>query len=132
MHRNYFLFEKQVSLLNHLILSCRISECFTHRRDELVIVLESNEKLYLRIGLNQQLPYILVYEAQVIKDPCIHFFKEIWGKRTESLKIVPYDKIIWINVDNFFLKCVFFGKDRNIFLLDSKNKIIRTFKKIKN
>ena len=132
MHRNYFLFERQVYSLNPLLSSCKISECFTHRRDELVIVLESDEKLYLRIGLNQQTPYILSYKVQVIKDPRIHFFKELWGRKIKNLKIFPYDKIVYITVDDFFLKCVFFGKKRNIFLLDSKKRIIQTFKKAKN
>jgi predicted ribosome quality control (RQC) complex YloA/Tae2 family protein len=68
-------------------------------------------------------------KAQIIKDPRIHFFKELTEKKTENLKIVPYDKIVYISVEEYRLKCVFFGKNRNIFLLDSKDAIVETFKK---
>lgn len=129
MHRNYFLFERQIHSLNKRLQSYTISECFTHRKDELVINLKSDEDFFLRIGLNPQTPYLLLYKAQVIKDPRIHFFKELNGKKTENIKIVPYDKIVYIIVQDFVLKCVFFGRDQNVILLDSQDTIIQTFKK---
>jgi predicted ribosome quality control (RQC) complex YloA/Tae2 family protein len=97
-----------------------------------VINLESDEELFLRIGLNPQTPYLLLYKAQVIKDPRIHFFKELTGKKTENIKIVPYDKIVYIIVQDFVLKCVFFGRDQNVILMDSQDTIIQTFKKTNN
>ena len=132
MHQNYYLFERQVFSLNRLCISSRIAECFTHRKDELVIALESGEKSFLRIGIGSQTPYILLFKAHVIRDPHTYFFKELLGKKINGFMIIPYDKIVYITVDNFFLKCVFFGKERNISLLDSEKRTIQTFKKSKN
>ena len=129
MHRNYYLFEKQVHSLNKRLQSCTISDCFTHRKDELVIILKSDEEWFLRIGLNSQLPYLMMDSPQVIKDPRIHFFKELTGKKTTNFKIVPYDKIVYLSAEEYRLKCVFFGKNRNVFMQDSKDTIIQTFKK---
>jgi len=129
MHRNYFLFEKQVQSLNKTFKSSTISDCFTHRKEELVLTFDSDKDMFLRIGLNQQTPYMVMNRAQVIKGPRIHFFKELTGEKSLNFKIIPYDKIVYIDMGNFVLKCIFFGRDRNVFLLDSKYSIIQTFKK---
>jgi len=130
MNRNYFLFEKQIHSLNKKLNSSAISGCFTHRKDELVIIIASNEEYYLRIGINSQTPYMLLDKAHVIKDPRVLFFKELTGKKTNNFNIIPYDKIVNIHIDDFILKCVFFGRERNIFLIESTNTIIQSFKKI--
>ena len=129
MHRNYFLFEKQVFSLNKRLQSSTITECFAHRKDELVLLLESDERYHLRIGVNSQKPYILLDKAQSIKDPHVFLFKEINGKTVETLNIKPYDKIIDIQIEEFTLKCIFFGKGNNVFLVNSTDKIIKSFKK---
>jgi len=129
MHRNYFLFESQVNSLNEKLQSSTISDCFTHRKDELVINLVSDEDFFLRVGLNPQIPYLLLYKAQIIKDPQIHFFKDIIGKKIEKIKIVPFNKIVFIHIENFVLECIFFGRDKNVILMDSQDTIIQTFKR---
>jgi predicted ribosome quality control (RQC) complex YloA/Tae2 family protein len=68
-------------------------------------------------------------KADAIKDPHVLFFKELTGKKTKNFNITPYDKIVDILVEEFTLKCVFFGKNRNLFLIDSNNKFIQSFKK---
>jgi predicted ribosome quality control (RQC) complex YloA/Tae2 family protein len=95
----------------------------------MVIHIDSDEELFIRIGLNSQTPYFLLYKAQSIKDPRIYFFKELTGKKIKNLEIIPYDKIISIMVKEYTLKCIFFGRDKNIALTGSENTIIQTFKK---
>ena len=129
MHRNYFLFEKQINSLNTLLKPSTISGCFTHRKDELVVIVNSNEEYYLRIGISSQTPYMLIEKSYPIKDPSTHFFNELNGKNIENFNILPYDKIVDIPVEHFSLKCVFFGRERNVFLMDSTTKIIQSFKK---
>jgi predicted ribosome quality control (RQC) complex YloA/Tae2 family protein len=106
-----------------------VCECFTHRKNELVIHLESDEDMFIRIGLNSHTPYFLKYKVQSIKDPRTFFFTEITGEKIKALKIIPYDKIIYILMHNYSLKCVFFGKEKNILLLNSEHAILETFKK---
>jgi len=129
MHRNYFLFEKQVQSLNKKIEQATISNCFTYRKDELVINFNSITDFYLRIGLNSQTPYLLLDKAHAIKDPRIYFFKELSGKKITKFEIALYDKIVDILVEDFTLNCIFFGRDKNVLLLDSYHKNIRSFKK---
>jgi predicted ribosome quality control (RQC) complex YloA/Tae2 family protein len=130
MHRNYFLFEKQVKYLSPQLKASTIVSCFTHRKNELVIHIDSDEELFLRISLDAQTPYFVTYKARNIKDPRTFFFKELNGKKIQKLKISPYDKIIYLITDDLRLKCIFYGKEKNIVLIDSEKKIISSFKKI--
>jgi len=72
---------------------------------------------------------MLIEKSYPIKDPSTHFFNELNGKNIEIFNILPYDKIVDIPVEHFSLKCVFFGRERNVFLMDSTTKIIQSFKK---
>jgi predicted ribosome quality control (RQC) complex YloA/Tae2 family protein len=89
------------------------------------------EEYFLRIGLDSQTPYILIFKAQNIKDPRTFFFEEINDEKINSIKIIPYDKLIYIETEKHTLECIFYGKEKNIRLKDKKEKIIGSFKKNK-
>ena len=131
MHRNYFLFKKQVEALNTSLQLSNIIGCFTHRKNELVVHISKKEDYFLRIGLNSQAPYILIYKVQNIKDPRTFFFEELNGEKIKSINIIPYDKIVYIKTDSYSLECIFFGKERNIVLKDKNKNILKFFKKNK-
>ncbi len=77
MHRNYFTFAAQANYLNKVLDQGHILACFTHRKNELVLEIESDEVYLLRIGVDPQKPYILLYNQQNIKDPRIDFFQSV-------------------------------------------------------
>ena len=129
MHRNYYLFEKQVQLLNKRLRTYRIVSCFTYRKNELIIHLRSEDELFLRIGLLAQSPYILTDNVRHIKDPRVFFFKILCEKSIDEIKIKPYDKLIYLHMDQYTLHCIFFGKEKNVLLINNDREIIETFKK---
>ena len=131
MHRNYYLFERQVYSLQKKLLSARLISCFTHRKNELVLRLENKDEYLLRIGLQVQTPYILLYPMQNIRDPRTHFFKEIIGNKITNIRIIPFDKLVYLDFKDYTIQCTFFGKVRNIYLLDSHNEVLESFKKQK-
>jgi predicted ribosome quality control (RQC) complex YloA/Tae2 family protein len=130
MHRNYFLFEKQVKSLSDRLTSSSILDCFTHRKNELVIRIQSQEEKFLRIGIETQTPYFLKYPVQRIKDPHTFFFANLNSQKIQDVRIIPFDKVIYIYTNKYILKCTFYGRDKNIKLLDSQNSIVESFKKI--
>ena len=77
MHRNYYTFAAQVNYLNKVLDQGLILACFTHRKNELVLEIESDDIYLLRIGIDPQKPYILLYNQQNIKDPRIDFFQSV-------------------------------------------------------
>ncbi len=132
MHRNYYLFDKQVEFLHNKLQSYQLTDCFTHRKEELVLRLTSDEEYLLRIGLNNLYPYILLYPYHEIRDPKARFFEKLNGQIISSFRIIPFDKIVYIDFERYTIRIVFFGKSLNIFLTDNHNKVIETFKKDKN
>jgi len=128
MHRNYYLFKRQVDFLNQKLNKAIITNCLTHRKDELVLEISATDSYFLRIGVQIYLPYLVLYKSQNIKDPCVNFFPEIFGHEINKFHIEPYDKIVYLQLDNFSLQMIFFGKNPNVFLLDGTNNILSSFK----
>ena len=128
MHRNYYTFASQTHFLNQVLNQTRIISCFTHRKNELVIEFESQQVHYLRIGIDPQQPYILVYDKQTIKDPKIDFFTPVCGEKIHSISIKPLDKYIQIATVNHRIDIKFYGKSANIYLFDNSANLIDSFK----
>jgi predicted ribosome quality control (RQC) complex YloA/Tae2 family protein len=126
MHRNYFLFYRQALYLTKMIKGKNIRDCFTHRKNELVLDLED---VFLRIGLFAHMPYILLYDRQGIKTPSAGFFQSLIGQRIEKCETIPFDKSVVIQLDTRALHCYFFGKSPNIYLTNPRGKTIDQFKK---
>lgn len=131
MYRNYFLFAEQVRWLNEEITSAVIEGCFTHRKSELVLQIQSDAVNFLRIGLQPSLPYILLSTVRNIKEAKIEFFQEITGQEIESIKIQPFDKLINIKCPDYYFKVHFYGSQPNVILFDRHGNEIDKFKKDK-
>lgn len=131
MHRNYFLFAEQVRWLNTKVSGAKIESCFSHRKSELVIQLNSDTNNFLRLGLQPYQPYVLLSTARNIKDAKISFFQDIVGEKIQNLKILPFDKLVHINLQNYFLKIYFYGSQPNVILFDKSENEIDYFKKSK-
>ncbi len=131
MHRNYFLFKKQVSNLKEQLQSALIVNCFSYRKDELIIECQNQEHYFLRINVQAHLPYILLDRAHKIRDPRIQIFEKIGKSRLKDIKIIPFDKKVYIQTEEYTLLCVFYGANQNIYLVKPDGTIETSFKKDK-
>jgi predicted ribosome quality control (RQC) complex YloA/Tae2 family protein len=129
MYRNYYLFKRQVEFLNQELKGASITDCYSHRKDELVLDITGESKFLLRIGVHINLPYLVLFETQNIRDPKVSFFPKILDQTINELRIEKYDKIIYLSCGQYKLEMIFFGKNSNIYLIDETNKIITGFKK---
>ena len=131
MHRNYYLFKHQLDFLNSTITHCKICRCYTYRKDELVLSLlpKDGGELSLRISVQIQFPYLLLYPGQHIKDPQIEFFPEITGQRILHFDLTPFDKLVSLKLTSYKITMIFFGQNPNILLIDENNQMRGTFKK---
>ncbi len=117
MHRNFYLFERQAKQLSPVLEGAEIIRCFTHRKDELVIVLKKEEEYFLRIGIARHLPYFLLYSSQNIRDASTSFFPEINDQKITAISAKPFDKIVELGITgDFRIEMVFYGKQPNIWL----------------
>ena len=126
MHRNYFLFYRQVQLLHERLSGKIIHNCFSYRKNELVLDVG---EFYLHIGIAPHIPYMLIYAPHVIKTPRSRVFLPVHGQIIRQCRILPFDKTVYIHTDNFTIQCYFFGKAPNIFLIDTGENTIDQFKK---
>lgn len=132
MHRNYFLFEKQVSNIRKQLQGVRITSCFSYRKDELTLECQKEEHYFLKINIQSHLPYLVHETAHNIRDPKIDLFTNLLNSRIKDIKIVRYDKKVTFVTETHMVQCIFYGSNRNIILTDLDGKIDSSFKKIKN
>jgi len=132
MHRNYYTFERQVTYLNQHFSEAIISDCYSHRKNELVLEIENEKLNLLRIGIDPQQPYLLKYSYQNIKDPKVRFFIQLKSQYIKSFRIIPFDKTVIITCSKNQIEITFYGKNANISLLDSDDRSIERFKKRDN
>jgi len=108
-----------------------IATCFSYRKDELVIEIKNQEHFFLRIGIQPHIPYIILDKAHNIRDPHIEIFKRLKNRRINDIKIYPYDKKVYLGMDNLVIHCIFYGPNQNIFLVSANGNIESSFKKNK-
>lgn len=128
MHNNYFLFETQVNWLNKFCTDAVIRECFTHRKSELVLRIETDKEYFLRCGISAALPYLVVYPAQKVNQNYTTFFKELQDLSITQFHIQKPDKYVILKTRTCQLHFRFFGSRPNIALFDENEKLIQTFK----
>ncbi len=129
MHRNYFIFERQVSEVHNMIKECVLQKCFTYRKDELILQFSGKKRHFLRIGLNLQTPYLLLTPFQNIKDPQTTFFESIRDQPLRKIYILPYDKRVILDFGGNRLQAIFYGKHPNVILQDADGRALVSFKK---
>jgi len=129
MHRNYFIFERQVSEIQRQLSGFILQQCFTYRKEELILHLGDKKQYFLRIGLNLQKPYLLLTDFQNIKEPQTSFFDSIRNQSLRDIYILPYDKRVMFDFGESGLQAIFYGKHPNVILHDSSGRTIASFKK---
>lgn len=127
MHRNFFLFEKQVQNLALLIEGSQILEAFTYRKNELIIILDDPAG-YLHISLDIQYPYLLFGEVFKIRKPKYQFFDILREQKIQKMKIAPFDKRVELLCDDHRLDMIFFGRTPNLNLYDCDGNLLESFK----
>lgn len=128
MYKNYFLFEKQVNEIKPLLLGRSIEKIFTYQKNEMVIELFEPDSLFLLINVSAHLPYLLLRSAHNIKQHKYQLFQEIQNSVICDLNIKLFDKQVIISFENYKMIAIFYGSQPNVFLLDSNNSIVNSFK----
>ncbi len=129
MHKNYYLFKHQADALQSQIKNTLIQNVYTFNKDEIVFELKSEKIIYLFCGINSANPYILLKRSAAKHKSKIELFPFLKGKIIRNLLIFPFDKIIFLNLDEYVIKIVFFGKGANVFIKDNKGRLVDNFKK---
>jgi predicted ribosome quality control (RQC) complex YloA/Tae2 family protein len=129
MHRNYFIFERQVTEINKTLSGAVLQSCFTYLKEELVLHFDHPTPYFLRIGLNLQRPYLLLTPVQRIRDPRTEFFGSLQGMTLADIHMLPYDKRMILDFNGYSLQAIFYGKHPNVILHDPGGSVVSSFKK---
>ena len=128
MHKNYFLFEKQINEIKPFLLGRNIKKIFTYQKNEVVIELSEPVPLFILINISTHLPHFLLQSAHNIKQHKYQLFQEIQNHIICDLYIQPFDKQVFIEFENYKIIALFYGTRPNVFLLDSNDSIVSSFK----
>ena len=132
MYNNYFLFKQQIEEISGDIVNSNILDIFTFRKDEIIFELQTttaNVK-YLCIGINSANPYILLKSFLPKHKSQIELFPFLIEKTIFKIFIIPFDKIIYFNIDDYTANAIFFGKGANLYIKNRSGVTIDSFKKI--
>ena len=128
MHKNYFLFEKQITEIKPLLLGRQVNKVFTFQKNELVLELSEPKSIYIQINISSTYPHVLAKPVYKIRQTKYDLFNEILGQTIYDINIRPFDKFITIDFDDCKWKLLFYGPSPNIFLIDSNGHQVNSFK----
>lgn len=128
MHKNYYLYEKQVNQIKPMILGKTIENIFTFQKNELLIELGEPRTHYLLINISVERPHFLLKPIFNISHSKYQLFQEIRGRIILDVMIHPYDKHITLDLGPELIEIYFYGKRPNIFLYDRNQKPMNSFK----
>ncbi len=129
MHRNFFWFEQQIKQLQNRALSSRVLSAFTLRKNEMILELEkAGEQILLHISMDVRFPYLLEGTARRFRQPKFQLFENVNGQVIRGMDIIPYDKHVRIELDDFLLEIFFYGANPNIHLFDKQGRRMASFK----
>lgn len=129
MHKNYYLFKKQIEQLKPILYDAQIISVFTVHKNELIFECVKEEKQYhlvARIAGNN--PLLMLRKAKNYKTARFQFFEALNGQAINNLAIRVYNKFIELSTTDFRIHLKFYSAQPNIFLLDTSGEIIEMFK----
>jgi len=128
MHKNYFLFEKQISEIKPLLLGRQVNKVFTFQKNELVLELSEPKSIFIQINISINYPYILTKPIYKIRQTKYDLFNELIGKTIYDIDIRLFDKFITIDINDYKLELLFYSASPNIFLIDYYGHQVNSFK----
>ena len=128
MHKNYFLFEKQLHELKPVLLGAQVEEIFTFRKNELIVKFGESATQYLHVGISAHQPYFYTETKWHGRGPKFNLFSRLQDKILYDISIQPFDKLIRLDFDEYILDLLFYGKKPNVYLLDRHLNLLDTFK----
>ena len=133
MHKNYYLFKRQIQQLTPgLIKNHIVKKVFTIKKNELIIQLKhqnSDHQSYLFISIQNDLPYIILSESVNEKKPRFYLFEEVNQSVLQNITIEDRNKFIHLYFDNYIIEAWFFGNSCNVLLKDKSRKLLNSFKR---
>ena len=128
MYKNYFLFEKQLQEIKPYLLGKSITNVFTYKKNEIVIELSDPDPLFLLINVSNHLPYFFAQPTFSVRQPKYQLFQELYDQAIYNIYIRSFDKHITLELEKNKIIIVFYGKQPNIFIMDSDETTINSFK----
>ncbi len=125
MHFHHYSLQHLSQYLNQHCQGQVIQSCISQNKNELVIVLEN---IHLRIGCHTPLTYIVTAkDFSRARKNVVELFSEIWGRSILKARVVPYERIMILELtNNLQLILKMHGIGANVMLREG-NDIIRLF-----
>ncbi len=127
MHRNFLLFEKQVSQISKQVIGKEIISVYTYRKNEIVI-LTNDDEFNLRICIDVNFPCFLLEKRAAIKQPKYELYKYLAKQQIKSISLKSSDKFIILETDEYSIHCIFYGKKPNILVNAADGRLKGSFK----
>jgi len=127
MYKNYYLFKCQVEQIKPAILGSAIREVFTFRKNELIIS-TTEPYLFIMLSVDVTYPYILIKPGVTVRKSKFRIFEQVVNQEILDLRIIPFDKKVHIETQDFLIDARFYGTSPNIALQDKTGRILDTFK----
>lgn len=100
MHKNYYIFKRQIDNLAKQIKKSTIDICYTSQKDEVIFRL-SDKPLQVHISIRRDLPYLFLKPEQNIRKVHFKLFPQLTGQRIENIEVWPCNKHIILTTTHF-------------------------------
>ncbi|MBD3226389.1 MAG: DUF814 domain-containing protein [Caldithrix sp.] len=129
MHKNYYLFKRQVDFIKPQVIGGTINRMFTFQKNEVVMEFSrSGRMFFLFLNIHPSLPHIILKDAFHIRKPEFQVFECLKGQTLQNMDMRPFDKWLQMHTEQYVIDTVFFGRHPNVFVHDEQNNLIDTFK----
>ncbi|MBN2426153.1 MAG: DUF814 domain-containing protein [Calditrichaceae bacterium] len=128
MYKNYFLFKAQITEIHDRIVNHVVTDVFSINKDEIIFRLDKQEPILCCIGLNSQMPYIILRSEFTIKKPAVKLLSSLYGSEITGIIMPDYERIIDITFNDHMMKIILFGARPFLLLMDKKGHVTDTFR----
>lgn len=133
MHKNYYLFKRQIREIEDEISGAQILSAFTVHKNELIFELQKlDNTLHLVMCVNPARPFVLLKSPANYKVSKYNKFEMIYGQFIQGIELVSNNKFIKIELQNYQLQAYYFSAAPNIVVYGESKELIDTFKSLKN
>ena len=127
MHNNYYLIRQLVPYLGNILISTRISHCFSQNKNELILQFEDPKNKYYNIIAHFNPGFSCLAfpeEIQKARKNVAPIFTEINGSKVLSVTKFENERAFLIDFDNSYsLLFKLFGRQSNLILLKNEKPI---------
>jgi predicted ribosome quality control (RQC) complex YloA/Tae2 family protein len=104
MHYHYFILQKIAALIQKEVTGGIFAEAFTQEKDQIVLGFgNADQDLWLRVSCGPPLPFVWpVKQYNKARKNVKMLFEQIAGLKILNVKVVPYERVIVIALENAY------------------------------